>query len=349
MAQYRILTLNAAFLPRTPVSPSLPDYTYRVDKISEIIIRDRVDIVVLNEVFVPEIRARLIRNLENTHVVPGGMGTCGVLGDGDALWSPPWPEAGGSLPLHAPSVKSLARQRISMIRQHTGGTHRSRKRAALDTWRDVPLVDSGLLVAVRKGRGLICADPPHFVPWARRGSESITARMGFFQIKLGLRHAAIPSSLELFGLHMNPYPRHRDIRADQLNQLSTFMQQQDDGVAAPLLKLVVGDFNIVGESDEYRATLGRGGLAGGGDLYRMHHQDDPGFTWSSENPLTHFALDDAAVDQRLDYMFLVQHPRCRKRLRVSSIEVARCAIDGYEYKFASDHFGLLLEGDIDAA
>lgn len=347
MTSYRLLTFNVAFLPRAPFSPHLPDYIFRIDRISEILVHQNVDIVVLNELFIPEIRARLIRNLGNTYCVP--------LWSDDRLFPyasfATWPGHTSSPQslgqASAPGETGLPKQGEIAQNNHHGQAGPYAPRETTVHGKDTPFVDSGLLFAFRRDRGIICPDPPMFVPWERRGPESASARMGFFHVKVGLTHTASAASIHLVGLHMNPFGRHRDIRSIQLSQLGSFIRQQDDGVPFPLLRLVVGDFNIVGESAEYRATLGGGRLPHSIDLYRIHHPHSPGYTWSSENPLTSFALGDTNLSERLDYMLLNQHPRCRKRLIVNSIDVMKCELNDYEYRYASDHFGLLLDFDVE--
>ena len=167
----------------------------------------------------------------------------------------------------------------------------------------------------------------------------------FFHIDLGLLKAEVPSRLNIIGVHFNPYKKHHSIRRKQLKQLQKFITKMDEGVLRPSLKLIAGDFNIIGESSEYLNTIGGGYFGGRTDIYRQV-RSDPGFTWNTKNPLTAFALGGAGSNERLDYILNVNHSRHDKVVEVSGIRINEFATNKYDKGFVSDHFGLLCDFDI---
>lgn len=340
MATYTAMTLNSAFLPRVPGSPSLPDYDFRADKIAERIEELKIDILVLNEVFVPEIRKRLIRSLEKEYSIPAGINMA-FFADGVNVATA---EAGERN--FAGSTTSAAKMTIRDIEENPALTPRERNLAIASAIADVPFVESGLFLALRKGRGIIPGTFPVFTPWENRGIESVSARMGYFLFKIGLKHTEIPASLYLFGLHMNPFNNHSDIRLSQLKQLREKIASMDDGVAAPFCKLLLGDFNIVGESVEYDSTIAGGVLPGCVDLFRISHPEDHGYTWSKDNPLTDFAIGGSGSNERLDYILSASSSRCKKKIKVDLIKVEKMEVPEYTYGYVSDHFGVKLTFDI---
>ena len=70
---YRLLTLNAAFLPRFPGTPALPDHEKRAKILCDLIIESSADIVVLQEVFVPSIREIIVSKLSQAYNIPAGI------------------------------------------------------------------------------------------------------------------------------------------------------------------------------------------------------------------------------------------------------------------------------------
>jgi endonuclease/exonuclease/phosphatase family metal-dependent hydrolase len=94
---------------------------------------------------------------------------------------------------------------------------------------------------------------------------------------------------------------HSEVRANQLDQLYRFVHaslaRTTPGSTAALL---VGDFNVVGDGDEYRDMLGR--LPGARDLYREGHPGDAGYTFDGELNHNMIGADERTVRQRLDYV-----------------------------------------------
>jgi endonuclease/exonuclease/phosphatase family metal-dependent hydrolase len=119
--------------------------------------------------------------------------------------------------------------------------------------------------------------------------------------------------------------------------------------AADLPQILCGDFNAPPDSDEIRFLRGLHTLAG----RRTHFQDawlrvrpdEPGFTWSSENPQTR-ALRSLDLDRRIDYVFVTT----RRKDGRGTVREARRVLDQHDDNgvCASDHFGVLAEVQIAA-
>ena len=119
--------------------------------------------------------------------------------------------------------------------------------------------------------------------------------------------------------------------------------------AADLPQIVCGDFNAPPDADEIRFLRGLTTLAG----RRTHFQDawlrvrpdEPGFTWSSENPQTR-PLRSLDLDRRIDYVFVTT----RRRDGRGTVREARLVLDQRDDDgiCASDHFGVMAEVQIAA-
>jgi endonuclease/exonuclease/phosphatase family metal-dependent hydrolase len=117
--------------------------------------------------------------------------------------------------------------------------------------------------------------------------------------------------------------------------------------AADLPQIVCGDFNAPPDADEIRFLRGLHTLAG----RRTHFQDawlrvrpdDPGYTWSSENPQTR-PLRSLDLDRRIDYVFVTT----RRKDGRGSVREARLVLDQRDDDgvCASDHYGVLAEVQI---
>ena len=117
---------------------------------------------------------------------------------------------------------------------------------------------------------------------------------------------------------------------------------------APLVSLLMGDFNATPDSDEMRFLRGLHTLAG----RRTYLQDaflvrsdvspalDPGYTWSRRNPYTQ-KLRFLQADRRLDYIYVSQPARDGRGL-VHDCRVVLDAPDA-DGVYPSDLFGVLAE------
>lgn len=119
--------------------------------------------------------------------------------------------------------------------------------------------------------------------------------------------------------------------------------------AADLPQILCGDFNAPPDADEIRFLRGLHTLAG----RRTHFQDawlrvrpqDPGHTWSSENPQTR-PLRSLDLDRRIDYVFVTT----RRKDGRGTVRDARLVLDQRDDDgvCASDHYGVLAEVQIAA-
>jgi endonuclease/exonuclease/phosphatase family metal-dependent hydrolase len=91
-------------------------------------------------------------------------------------------------------------------------------------------------------------------------------------------------------------------------------------------KILCGDFNDDPDAPALLRVSGSG--QGFHDVYAECHHDDPGFTWSLQNP---YVDPSTNRDQRIDYIFATD-----------KLESKDCSIvfDGNGLDFASDHFGV---------
>ena len=119
--------------------------------------------------------------------------------------------------------------------------------------------------------------------------------------------------------------------------------------ADDLPQIVCGDFNAPPDADEIRFLRGLTTLAG----RRTHFQDawlrvrpdEPGFTWSSENPQTR-PLRSLDLDRRIDYVFVTTRRRDgRGTVREVQLVLDQRDDDGV---CASDHYGVMAEIQIAA-
>jgi endonuclease/exonuclease/phosphatase family metal-dependent hydrolase len=110
----------------------------------------------------------------------------------------------------------------------------------------------------------------------------------------------------------------------------------------------MGDFNARPESDEIRWLRGLTTLGGRRtawqDAWARLYPADPGWTWASSNPATQ-ALRFLEPDRRLDYIFVTPERKDgRGRIHACRIVFDRPNPEGV---FASDHYGLLADVQID--
>ena len=117
--------------------------------------------------------------------------------------------------------------------------------------------------------------------------------------------------------------------------------------AADLPQILCGDFNAPPDADEIRFLRGLTTLGGRRthfqDAWLRARPDDPGFTWSSENPQTR-PLRSLDLDRRIDYVFVTT----RRKDGRGTVRDARRVLDQRDDDgvCASDHFGVLAEVQI---
>jgi endonuclease/exonuclease/phosphatase family metal-dependent hydrolase len=136
-----------------------------------------------------------------------------------------------------------------------------------------------------------------FREFAESAGSDAFADKGVFgaRLRLGSRHVVVLNT------HLQSSIEEDLVRRAQLIQLRRFVARLFD-VFDPARHAViaVGDFNVVGETEEYQRMLGH--LTYPRDAYRVRN-GDPGFTWDrtqNENMIP----DDDDDQQRLDYVFV---------------------------------------------
>jgi endonuclease/exonuclease/phosphatase family metal-dependent hydrolase len=140
--------------------------------------------------------------------------------------------------------------------------------------------------------------------------------------------------------HLNYRLTHGKQREDQVQAIADSVA----GRTSESSQVLAGDFNARPESDEIRFLRGLVTLGGRRtyfqDAWERLHPGDTGLTWARKNPYT-AKLAFLEPDRRLDYIF-VTPMRGDGRGTIHS-----CAMvfdkPGADSVFASDHFGLLAE------
>lgn len=173
---------------------------------------------------------------------------------------------------------------------------------------------------------------PHAQPTERR-------------ILLSARVALGQSSLWIHTSHLNYRLTHGKQREDQVQAIEA-------SVAAHVTdrpQILMGDFNARPESDEIRWLRGQVTLGGRRtyfqDAWDRLHPGEPGWTWAARNPYT-ARLAFLEPNRRIDYIF-VSPMRGDGR---GTVHDCRIVLDGpaSDGVFASDHFGLLAEIQVEA-
>ena len=340
--KFKILTLNSAFLPKIPGLPNidLGDNSYRAKHIAKIIKEKDIDIVVLNEVFLNNARSVLIENLRHDFNIPGGQRLSelgGLIEDKEE----------SNTSYNSISTKSICKYLAKKTHENSNLSILEKRKQINELQITSGILNSGLFFAYRKNRGLIVPNSPLLSKWNDSPfPQKPLTDMGYFLIKIGFRRASTPASIHLFGLHMAPYVNNSSIRKKQLKQLNNHILELDRTISKPNLKLVVGDFNIIANTAEHRATLENGILSYSKDQFSSIHPNEPGYTWSEDNPQTYHS-EDGGKNERLDYIFSIENPRCSKKFVSNSISIEKMAVTDYAREYASDHFGVVYEFDIE--
>jgi endonuclease/exonuclease/phosphatase family metal-dependent hydrolase len=151
-------------------------------------------------------------------------------------------------------------------------------------------------------------------------------------------------SLWVHDTHLNYRLQHGREREDQVMAIDAAVAAHVESVP----QILMGDFNARPESDEIRWLCGLVTLQGRRTLYQdawgLRRPNEPGWTWASANPNT-AALAFLQPDRRLDYIFVTPERRDgRGRVHGCRLVFDQPSADGI---FASDHFGVLAEVQID--
>jgi endonuclease/exonuclease/phosphatase family metal-dependent hydrolase len=160
------------------------------------------------------------------------------------------------------------------------------------------------------------------------------------RILLSARVADGQGSIWVHTTHLNYRLAHGKQREDQVQAIDASLA----GRTTDRPQILMGDFNARPESDEIRWLRGLVSLGG----RRTYHQDawdrlhpgETGWTWARANPYT-AKLAFLEPDRRLDYIFVTpMRSDGRGTVHDCRIVFDQPEADGV---FASDHFGLLAE------
>lgn len=118
------------------------------------------------------------------------------------------------------------------------------------------------------------------------------------------------------------------------------------GIDSDRPQLLCGDFNASPDADEIRFLRGLCTLAGRRthyqDAWLRCHPDEPGLTWSSENPQTR-PLRSLDIDRRIDYVFVTSRAKDGR----GTVLDCRVVLDQRDEGIcASDHYGVCADVQI---
>lgn len=131
----------------------------------------------------------------------------------------------------------------------------------------------------------------------------------------------------LFNTHLSWKLDEGSVRERQVDELLSFIADKSSGLDVA----VMGDFNATPASREVKKMSEAGFV----DAFNVLHPDDPGLTWSNENPYARGA-SHPLPDRRIDYLFI--NGGLPSRLKSMKVVLDRPDSTGV---WASDHFGLL--------
>lgn len=194
----------------------------------------------------------------------------------------------------------------------------------------------------QEGLALLTRDPiveeaslelPHAEPRERR-------------VLLSARIQSGRSSVWIHTTHLNYRLTHGKQREDQVQAIGASLA----GRTTDAPQILMGDFNARPESDEIRWLHGLVTLGGRRtyfqDAWERLHPGEPGWTWASSNPYT-AKLAFLEPDRRIDYIF-VTPMRGDGRATIHSCRIV-FQQPSADLVYASDHFGLLAEIQVEAA
>jgi endonuclease/exonuclease/phosphatase family metal-dependent hydrolase len=145
--------------------------------------------------------------------------------------------------------------------------------------------------------------------------------------------------LRCYSTHLNYRLAQGDFREEQVAAIDRELRGQEAA-----LKVLMGDFNAVPESDEIRYLRGLHSIEGRRayyqDAFGKLHPGEPGYTWSRLNPYTQ-RLRWLEADRRLDYIFV--SPMTREGRGIIHECRIVCDVPDGEGAFPSDHFGVMAE------
>ena len=131
--------------------------------------------------------------------------------------------------------------------------------------------------------------------------------------------------LGIITTHLSWRPEESEVRLMQTGILLNEMTRGPWGKIDDKT-IVLGDFNATPDEPSIQ-TITEQMI----DAYSVAHPGEPGYTWSSRNPLT---LESDLTNRRVDYIF------CDRNAKVRLCNVI---LDRADPTFPSDHFGVLAE------
>jgi endonuclease/exonuclease/phosphatase family metal-dependent hydrolase len=183
-------------------------------------------------------------------------------------------------------------------------------------------------------------------PWGEHVARELPhAEPGDRRILLSACLATPAGDVWVHTTHLDYRLHHGRQREDQVLAIDAALVEH----AAVTPQILMGDFNARPESDEIRFLRGLTTLAGRRthyqDAWARLHPDLAGWTWTTANPYT-ASLAFLEQDRRLDYIFVTSERRDgRGRIHDCRIVLDRPSGEGV---YASDHFGVLADVQIDA-
>ncbi len=324
---YRVLTYNVAALPQTAFSnddfnPD-DDYVERGHEISDFILDNDYDIVVLNEVFVDEMRETLIGDLEAEYPY--------IIRE---AWD------GGSDTSHRQDSGLMMFSRFPGDPIDIGTTCNESSNI------DVQGLDDG-------GGTSVC--DAAFWPFTDLDGEDTFSEKGFFWAHLYNPRTGRPISIlgthaqaTYYAVDTELFNDEREARASNFKEILAVIDQVsqygDD-------LILMGDMNVIGDyqgnNSEYLEIFGPSGWIRDHDLGDMWRDttspDDPGFSWDgSDGPTGNMvANNDPFAQERLDYMVAIEPGAYDAKVPAPCFQHMQLRRDAKGlYGDLSDHYGV---------
>jgi len=145
-------------------------------------------------------------------------------------------------------------------------------------------------------------------------------------------------NIQMFCAHLSWSEDHSAIRQEQVGEICRFVRETRPRVFPALL---CGDLNAEPQSDELRMLTGRAASPVPKvvfrDAWEAAGKNDPGYTWSNDNPFAASSLD---LERRLDHV-LVGRPKLGGAGHVLAAQLAGdIPVDGV---WGSDHLAVVAE------
>ncbi len=172
----------------------------------------------------------------------------------------------------------------------------------------------------------------------RRGAHDAIDEEGEERLCLFAEIDGPRGPIQMFCAHLSWSDDHSAIRQEQVAEICRFVREMRP---RPFPAVLCGDLNADPQSDEIRILTGRAASPVPRVVFRDAWQaagnDDPGYTWSNENPFAAASLD---LERRIDHV-MVGHPKLGGVGHVLEAHVAGdVPVDGM---WPSDHLAVVVE------